>query len=56
MQVVKVTVNDETLIVRSEDADRATHALAGSGAHDAEVSIEHVEMSQQDFDAIPEYQ
>ena len=56
MQVVKVTVNDETLIVRAGEEREAVRTLAGNDTADEEVRIERVEMSQAEFDSIPEYQ
>jgi len=56
MQVAKVTVNDETLIVRAGEEQKAVHALAGDDASDADAQIEHIEMSEAEFSRIPEYQ
>ena len=56
MQVAKVTVNDETLVVRAGEEQQAIHALAGDDAAHGDVRIEHTDMSQAEFDALPEYQ
>lgn len=56
MQVAKVTVNDETLVVRAGEEQQAIHALAGDDAAHADVRIDHTDMSQAEFDALPEYQ
>lgn len=56
MQVAKVTVNDETLVVRAGQEQQAIHVLAGDNAADADVRIDHADMSQAEFDALPEYQ
>ncbi|WP_157768016.1 hypothetical protein [Burkholderia ambifaria] len=56
MQVAKVTVADETLIVRAGEEQQAVRALAGDGASDADAQIEHIEMSEEEFARLPEYQ
>jgi hypothetical protein len=56
MQVAKVTVNDEMLVVRAGDEQQAIHALAGDDAANGDVRIDHADMPQAEFDALPEYQ
>lgn len=56
MQVVKVTVNDETLVVRAGEEQQAIHTLAGDDVAAADVRIDHCDMSQVEFDVLPEYQ
>lgn len=56
MQVAKVTVNDEMLVVRAGEEQQAIHALVGDDTADADVRIVHTHMSLAEFDAIPEYQ
>ena len=56
MQVAKVTVNDETLIVRADEEHEAIRALAGVNLADAEIRIDHADMSLAEFNALPEYQ
>jgi len=45
MRVARVTVNDETFVVRAGEEQQAIHALAGDDAADADVRIEHADMS-----------
>ncbi|WP_186214717.1 hypothetical protein [Burkholderia gladioli] len=56
MQVAKVIVNDEMLVVRVGEEQQAIHTLAGDDTADADVRIVHTDMPQAEFDAIPEYQ
>lgn len=56
MQVAKVRVGDEMLIVRAGEEKQAIRALAGDDARNADVQIEQVEMSEAEFARIPEYQ
>lgn len=56
MQVAKVIVNDEMIVVRVGEEKKAIHMLAGDDETAADVRIEQTEMSQAEFDALPEYQ
>lgn len=56
MRVARVTVNDETFVVRAGEEEKAIHALAGDDTAGADVRVEHADMSPAEFEALPEYQ
>lgn len=57
MLAARVTVDDETMIVRSDEVCKALVALHGSPVYGLAVSakIEYVAMSASDFAALPDY-
>lgn len=54
----RVTIDDETLVVRAEDVGRAIGTLNGDPLPGTKVvvTIEYVAMSAAEFTALPEYQ
>jgi len=56
MQVANVRVNDEMLVVRVGEEDKAIYMLSGDDVTSAEIRIEHAEMTEAEFVRIPEYQ